>query len=598
MALERLSAPAATGSAEATPTETPNGRVARLAIHRRIPRRIPPRLRMPLVVYAVTQVGFLFWWVALYPGQLTWDSVTYTLQVTTGNWGTDHSVVYSVLVWLSLQAVGGFALLTFVQTVAMAAAIAYTVTGLRSLGVPGRWLAIAAMVIPLFPSLGIFTVYVSKDVPFVVSQILLVGTLARIVVHRRRSHTGSWIRDPRMRMLLWVVFAELLGLALFRQNGQLVALGAALVAAVLLAGLRGWLVLAGVAAAGASLLLNLVVFPAVGVKTANSSLLLGPAYADIAMIYKQRPAVFTAAERQLMSTVAPLSSWRDNATCASSDPTTNNIDLNAAAANSSQLFDLWVRLIKRAPDLFIDARMCRGSIAWNVKTGRSDGTRASGTLRIAISNQAAIEQLRDRMPPDNPYRSAIAQAPLNDAAFSLAVFLRRATGSATLTPVIWRGALWCYIAYLAVLVFARRRDEWAVVALIGVALANQVVVLVNNPAQLVRYMMGPIFIGILLVPLLFVARKGAISAWPRERPATAGGAAEPAPASTRRPPDGPAPPPPAPPAAALRQADTHPIPPGAPDSIDDQQSSVMERREANTGSASAAERHNKVFEDS
>jgi hypothetical protein len=461
--------------------------------------RVPRQLRMPLLVYVVTQVGFLFWWVALYPGLFTFDSVTYMWQVTTSNWTTTHSILYDALLWLSLQISGGVELLTLAQTTAIAAAIAYAAAGIRALGVPGRWLAVAAAVLPFLPSLGVFVVLVSKDVGFVLSQIMLLGTLARVIVVRRRTPAGSWLRDRAMRRLLWLLFAEFLGLALFRQNGFLVVLVAAVVAAVALVGLRRWLMLAGIAAIASSILLNLVIFPAIGVKQAGSELLLGPAYADLAVMYHDRPGSFTAKDKELMSRVAPLSVWRANATCWTSDPTTNTLDLKAAAANSSALFDLWVRAVKRDPDKFIDTRMCRGSIAWSIETGPNN----AGTLRIPINGTSALNGWKARLAPDNPYRSSIKTAPLSRTAYQLAIFLRKASGSLTLTPILWRGALWCYILYMAILLFARRRAEWSVLALVSVAVANQLVVMTNNPGQLTRYMIGPIFAGILLLPLAF-----------------------------------------------------------------------------------------------
>jgi hypothetical protein len=472
---------------------------------------------MPLVVYVVTQVGFLFWWVALYPGLFTYDSVTYMWQVTTSNWTTTHSILYDVLLWLSLQASGGVELLTLAQTVAVAVAITYAAMGIRALGVPGRWLAVAAAVLPLMPSLGVFVVLVSKDVPFVLSQIMLLGTLARMVVARRRTPAGSWIRDRAMRRLLWLLFAEFLGLALFRQNGFLVVIVAAVVAALALVGLRRWMLLVGAAAVAASILLNLAIFPAIGVKQAGSELLLGPAYADLAVMYHDRPGSFTAKDKELMSRVAPLSVWSANATCWSSDPTTNTLNLKAAAANSGALFDLWVRAIKRDPDKFIDTRMCRGSIAWSVVTGPPN----AGTLRVPINGTSALNGWKARLAPDNPYRSAIKLAPLSHSAYRLAVFLRKASGSLTLTPILWRGALWCYILYAAVLLFARRRADWSMLALTSVAVANQLVVMTNNPGQLTRYMMGPIFAGILLLPLAFVGLRTGRAAIRRTVPAAA-----------------------------------------------------------------------------
>jgi hypothetical protein len=86
---------------------------------------------------------------------------------------------------------------------------------------------------------------------------------------------------------------------------------------------------------------------------------------------------------------------------------------------------------------------------------------------------------------------------------SAAVFYRHATAVRPVEWLTWRGATWCYVAYLAVIVFARRRGDIAMLALVATIAATQLNVLVNNPNQLVRYMTAPTLLGILLLPLLF-----------------------------------------------------------------------------------------------
>jgi hypothetical protein len=92
------------------------------------------------------------------------------------------------------------------------------------------------------------------------------------------------------------------------------------------------------------------------------------------------------------------------------------------------------------------------------------------------------------------------------------MWLRKASGAESFKWILWRGATWCYLGYAAIVLFVVRRREPAVLALLGVALANQLVVLVNNPAQLVRYMIGPIFLGILVLPLMFAGRGARLEA--------------------------------------------------------------------------------------
>jgi hypothetical protein len=448
--------------------------------------------RLALVTYGVCQFVLFGWWVAFYPGTLSYDSVMYVWQVSTGNWTTQHSVLYNALVWLSLQATHQLAVLTLAQTAVMAAGLAYAVTGLHRLGVRGRWLALAAGAAVCVPAVGTFTVYVSKDVAFVLCQVWLLGTLARFVATRPNPPRALW----------FALGAELVLMGLFRQNGFLViALTAGLLALILTA--LWWRVLAaGVVAIVVAFLANIVVYPALGVRSAGSELLLGPAYADIAVAYADRPRMFTAADKRLMASIAPLDFWATSANCYIADSTVSYagpFNVAEAARRHTELFDLWLRLVKRMPDEITQTRLCRGSVAWNPFPGPARGR----TIKIPIAGVGTYFDFpRDRI-AQSPYAGAIRSAPLSPTAHEAAVWLRRFSDTRSFEWFAWRGATWSYVAYLAVLLFARRRRDWSVLALVTVVAANQITVLINNPNQLVRYMMGPMVLGILLLPLAF-----------------------------------------------------------------------------------------------
>lgn len=284
--------------------------------------------RLGALTYLVTQGVLLLWWVAFYPGLMSYDSIMYIWQATTSNWSTSHSVAYNGLLWISLQLTGEISLLTAAQTVAMAAGLAYAVVGLRRLRVPGRWLAIAAIAVVCVPYIGTFTTYVSKDTAFVICQVWLTGTVARIVAallasRRLANHepmTGTASKEPTAA-LIGVMFVEFALMALFRPNGFVVILLATAGLVAALAGVRWRVAASGIAAVAIGVAANFLLYPALGVRSAGSELLLGPAYADLAVAYAERPSVFSRADRALLAKVAPLEFWRDSANCYDSDET-------------------------------------------------------------------------------------------------------------------------------------------------------------------------------------------------------------------------------------------------------------------------------------
>jgi hypothetical protein len=461
--------------------------------------------RTGALTYGIVQTVLLGWWIAFYPGTLSYDSIMYVWQVSTSNWTTQHSTVYNGLVWLALRATGQLGVLSAAQTIAMAAGVAYTVVGLSRLaassfaGVRARWFVLAATVGVALPFIGTFTVYISKDVPFTITQLCLLGTIARILALRATA--------ARPGRALWAaVLAEFLGMGLFRQNGVVAIAFTAALLVLVLSGIR-WRI---VACAGAAILVstvsNLAVYPALGVRPVGSELLFGPVYADIAVAFADRPDAFTAADRRLLSTVAPLEYWRTTANCYNADSTVTyaNPEFNfaAAAVHQSQLLSLWLSLAQRVPGELAAARLCRGFIAWSPVPAPAAGR----TVKVPVSGvQRHYDFPADRF-AQTPFAGAIGSAPLSSLAHQTAIRYRHLTDAPALEWLTWRGATWCYVAYIAVAVFARRRRDLALAGLAAVILANQLNVLINNPGQLVRYMTAPILLGLLLLPLAFTPR--------------------------------------------------------------------------------------------
>ncbi len=453
----------------------------------------PAMWRAGALTYAATQAVLVGWWIAFYPGTLSYDSIMYVWQVSTSNWTTQHSVLYDSLVWLALQGTGQLAILSLAQTVAMAAGLAYAVVGLTRLGVRAWWLMLAAVAAVCLPVVGTFSIYLVKDVAFGVTQVWLLGTVARMLASR-----------PHARRPLWIaLLAEFVLMGLLRQNGFVVIALTAAGMALVLSGVRWRILLAGGAAIAVSLIANLAVYPAAGVRPTGSELLLGPVYADLAVAYADRPAAFTDADTRLLATVAPLSYWRDTANCYNADSTVtygnNEFNFAAASQHQGQLLQLWLDLGRRIPGEMVGARLCRGFIAWSPVPAPVAGR----TVKVPITGVDRLFDFpRDRI-DSSPFRGAIRSAPLSDTAHRAATWLRHGSDVHWLEWMTWRGATWCYLAYLAVALFAWRRRDIAALALITTILATQLNVLINNPGQLVRYMAAPIFLGILLLPLMF-----------------------------------------------------------------------------------------------
>jgi hypothetical protein len=441
-----------------------------------------------LAAWAACELLLVLWWLAVYPGLLSPDSVAYTQAVTTHGWSTNGSITYDVLEWLSLQATGSIALLVFAQLTAFAAAMVVLASSLHRFGVRARYAFAAPVVVCATPMVGAFTVYLSKDASFVIGELLVTAGIVRALA---RDHAA------RRRVLSVSMLAGALVMTLSRHNGWAMLVIATVLAVLLAPRLWRPMVVATVVATAGWAAVTFSIAPALGAHRASSSLAYGPQYADIGVVYRDAPTLFTSRDLAVMAQVAPLDHWRNGANCATSDALTRApFDLDAADRLHTELVALWWRTLDRAPNRVIDARICRGAIAWSVTpSGRP-------TIYPPIETPRNLYGLRSYVPdwaergvlPDPPW------GPLHHAGS----FLMRASESTSLEFLLWRGATWCYVAYACAAFAARRLRSRVVLAAAAVVAGNQLAVLLDNPNQLARYMMGCLVVGALLVPLAAV----------------------------------------------------------------------------------------------
>lgn len=465
--------------------------LAPVAALRRGPDGVPERARLPLAVAAVCEAVLLLWWLAFYPGLMSFDSITYVWQVTTGHWRSDHAVAYDVLVWLSLQATGGLAVLTLLQTLALAASLGYVCHGLRTLGVRGRWAAAAPLAVVLVPSTGTFGVFVWKDSAYAVAAVLAFGACAHLAARQR----------PVLHW--WLLAAAMTGLSVFRNNAYPAVVASGLV--LLVAMPRWWrrIAAAAVVPTALALGLNFAVYPAIGVQEPRTSSYYAFNYADIAVAYHRAPHSFPRPDLVVMAQVAPLGHWSaGGANCAWVDPLmAAPFDRSAAERLNGRLLDVWTHVLAKRPDLMLSAHLCRGRIAWALP-GKGHGIFVQPPFipadRFGYARPGGLMEHSRFLP-------ALRADPPSATLRRVGVWAYTVARTPELTWLLWAGSLWCWATYLIVLRLVRRRPLRAAIALAATTAGLQVAVLVATPAGLFRYMAAPVLLGMLALPLLTAA---------------------------------------------------------------------------------------------
>jgi len=468
----------------------------------RLVGRIPERLRMPLGMAALAEAGYLVWWAAFYPGLFSYDSFTYSQEVTTGHWIADHSIAYDGAVWLSLVGTGDYSALTLTQTFAMAAVIGYLAAGLRRFGVRTRWIALSVLLSVILPSTSAFVIYVWKDVPFAIGSVLafaavvhlVAGTLREERYHSRSGTRGTWL----------LLGLGLLLICLARNNGFLAAF---LIGLALLAVLpRLWKRITAVVLVPVVCFFALSdgLYPALGVTKPLNNAAYSFFYGDIAYAYSKHPGSFTAADRAVLLEVAPLSHWSTyGAACYDIDGLLQgSFDLPKAVQINSRLMHVFTEVAERTPVDVVQSTMCRSHPAWSVLQGSDPLNVAGVTVGPDLVGYVPIH-------PDirqDKYFPEMSIRPLSGTLNKAGRFWFEGLRRSWLVSLVWGGAFWAYVAYaISGRLFAglRRRELFALGA---VTLGNQLNVIAANPAPLYRYLASPTYIGVLMLPLLFAAR--------------------------------------------------------------------------------------------
>ena len=453
------------------------------------------RNRFGLAVFGLTWLGLLLWWAAFYPGLFSRDSIDYLWQVTTGHWDTHHSVLYEALVWVSLYSTGGFAALTLAQTAATAAGLGFAATALRRIGVPAWLLLPFAIGLVALPTIGEFVVCVWKDVGFAIAVIFAFGTFVRLTELRLQ-------RQPVPMRLVVVLGAELAVMGLMRPNGFVTVAAVGVLGLLVCSGVRLKVLGAAAVAVAICLAANFAVFPALGIRNALTDTVSDNTYADISVVYAEHPQEFTAADLDLMRTAGSLDAWRKGGTCVTIDPllTESGWSLDAANQRSSDFTALWFRLLRSDPGAVLGARACRADVIWKPwATGPNDWLVGAPITGYSSFISPTARQSR--------FIDAIYLAPLsNQLHLDAAKWNKQFDSPALLHALAWRGSLWSYLTYLALVIALIRRRRIELLMIGVVTAASQLSLLPETPGPGARYMFPSLMIGALAVPLAFVGR--------------------------------------------------------------------------------------------
>jgi hypothetical protein len=438
------------------------------------------RIATFVVLTALAWLPLFFWYAAFRPGIMSADSLGSWWQASTGRVTDDIAPTYTFLMYVSQRLVGSPSGLALFQQALLASSFVAVGWSLVHLGVR-RWVVgIVTAGLLVTPMVGAFSVSLWKDIPY--SAAMLYCGAAVVWLVKRQLDGATTVRAMQAPLLMLLVAASVA--VLIRQNGVLFSIILGVILTAALKGVRRWII-AGTACTVLVLVsLKTVVFPILGVAPTPEPLKVASLLHDIAAVNHHHPGDIPEDVALEMETIAPLDTWSRSYSCYTVNPLYYSSEVDLSILEENSITDSWIELLIGSPGTVVGHRVCAGSIAW-----RPMAVDRANSVLYTVSTGIDANDV------------GLETRPIWERLHRFGIELIEESNEPQREWYLWRAPTWIYLCYAA-LGFAAVRNRSPRLLLPGsVLLAAQLTVLLVNPAQDARYMMGGLMLAVLLLPI-------------------------------------------------------------------------------------------------
>ncbi len=439
----------------------------------------------------------LVYWLALFPGVMSYDSVNQWDQLSTFKITNLHPAFHTILEWLLTRLWHSPAMISLFQVLIASLVIGYGLLSIRKAGwLPGRLLGLLLIAIALLftvnPLVGVMDVTLWKDVLFGFAILLLT-----IYIFNCISSDGEWILHPGHTILLGCTLAIIW---LVRFNGFPVAVVSLIAAAIVYNKYFRHFVYSGLIAAA------IILF------------VLGPLYTwfkvdravrfnyGIALIHpvvayvnaKTDLVVLTDYERQYLNNIYPLNNNWSYSCYDASVFFFQDTNLYPVINDPFTMAKIFSRLTIHDPKIMLDHYLCLSSFVWQPNQPQN----------VYLETILFDNYNLDQNPSWQKYTNDVSQNSILPQVRGWMERIVKAEWNRDVFKLMWRPAIYMYLflASLAFYVFRTGRRKWW---LLSVPLAAQsIVMMFTAQVQALRYQYPVYLIAMLFtIPLLFMGWK-------------------------------------------------------------------------------------------
>ena len=435
----------------------------------------------------------LVYWLAFFPGVMSFDSVNQWDQLSTFKITNLHPAFHTILEWLLTRLWHSPAMISLFQVLIASLVIGYGLLSIRNKSqLPGLLLIAIALLFTANPLVGVMDVTLWKDVFFGFAILLLT-----IYIFNCITSDGKWIQHPSHTILLGCTLAIIW---LVRFNGFPVAVVSLIATTIVYKKyFRHFIYSALITAA-------IILF------------VLGPLYTwfkvdravrfnyGVALIHpvvayansKTDLAVLTDYEKQYLNRIYPL---KNNWSYSCYDATVffyKNTNFNPVINDPFTMAKIFTRLAIHDPKIMLDHYLCLSSFVWQLNQPQN----------VYIETILFNNYNLDQHPSWQKYSSDVNQKSILPQVHGWIERIVKAEWNRDTFKLMWRPAIYMYLflASLAFLVIRTRHKKWLLLSV--PLLAQSIGIMFTAQVQALRYQYPVYLIAMLFtIPLLIIGWK-------------------------------------------------------------------------------------------
>jgi hypothetical protein len=450
-------------------------------------------LALKLSLYFIPFACGLIYWLAFFPGVMSYDSVFQwdqlsTLQIT--NW---HPAIHTIMMWFLTRIWYSPAIVSLFQVIIASLVIGYGLNSIRKASqLPGYLFIGLSFVISANPLVGVMNVTLWKDVLYSYNVLLLAILILNIV----RSD-GEWILKSTHLILLGSTLASIW---LFRFNGFPVVLSGLIILVIIY---KKYFRHFAYASLISFILMLFVLSPLYTIFKVNVSLSqnYGLSFLNPIVSYvKSKPylAYLSENEKQYLQNIYPLDKpW--NYSCY--DATVffyGNTNLYPVIRDPLTVVKIFTKLAFRDPKIMLNHFLCLSSFVWQLNQPHN----------VYLETILFDTYDLDQTPSWLVYKDVINQSSLLPEVRGLIKRVVGAEWHRDSSMILWRPAVYMYLflASLAFFVYRTGRKNWLLISI--PMIAQSVVIMFTSQLQALRYQYSVYLISMVFtIPLIIMGIK-------------------------------------------------------------------------------------------